>query len=83
MPPRPLHDAAPRPLSRQVIDKVTLDQTLGGMRSIKSMIWETSLLDAEEGIRFRGHTIPDLQVISSHLIASDRIWSYLVVSGRI
>ena len=25
------------------------------------MYWETSLLDAQEGIRFRGHTIPDLQ----------------------
>jgi len=25
------------------------------------MLWETSLLDAEEGIRFRGHSIPDLQ----------------------
>ena len=34
---------------------------LGGMRDIKGMVWETSLLDAQEGIRFRGHTIPDLQ----------------------
>ena len=25
------------------------------------MLWETSLLDPEEGIRFRGHTIPELQ----------------------
>jgi citrate synthase len=25
------------------------------------MVWETSLLDADEGIRFRGKTIPDLQ----------------------
>jgi hypothetical protein len=31
------------------------------MRSVQSMIWETSLLDAQEGIRFRGHSIPDLQ----------------------
>ena len=31
------------------------------MRGITGMLWETSLLDAEEGIRFRGHTIPDLQ----------------------
>lgn len=27
------------------------------------MLWETSLLDAEEGIRFRGHSIPELQAI--------------------
>ena len=26
------------------------------------MLWETSLLDAEEGIRFRGYNIPQLQV---------------------
>ena len=25
------------------------------------MLWETSNLDAEEGIRFRGYTIPELQ----------------------
>ena len=44
-----------------VIDKVTLGQAYGGMRDIKSMIWETSLLDAQEGIRFRGFSIPELQ----------------------
>jgi citrate synthase len=27
------------------------------------MLWETSLLDAEEGIRFRGYTIPELQQV--------------------
>jgi citrate synthase len=31
------------------------------MRSVQSMIWETSLLDAQEGIRFRGYSIPELQ----------------------
>jgi citrate synthase len=44
-----------------VIDQVTLSQAYGGMRDIKSMIWETSLLDAQEGIRFRGFSIPELQ----------------------
>ncbi|KAG7399008.1 hypothetical protein PHYBOEH_009899 [Phytophthora boehmeriae] len=43
------------------LGEVTVDQTLGGARGIKALLWETSLLDAEEGIRFRGHTIPDLQ----------------------
>lgn len=32
------------------------------MRGIPAMLWETSLLDPEEGIRFRGHTIPELEV---------------------
>ncbi len=44
-----------------VIDQVTLSQAYGGMRDIKSMIWEPSLLDAQEGIRFRGFTIPELR----------------------
>ena len=46
---------------KKIVDKVTIDQLVGGARSIKSMLWETSLLDAEEGIRFRGYTIPELQ----------------------
>ncbi len=44
-----------------VIDQVTLAQAYGGMRGIKSMIWEPSLLDPDEGIRFRGYTIPECQ----------------------
>jgi citrate synthase len=43
------------------LGEVTVDQCLGGARSVKCMVWETSLLDAEEGIRFRGYTIPELQ----------------------
>lgn len=31
------------------------------MRSVKSMTWEPSLLDSQEGIRFRGYTIPEAQ----------------------
>ncbi len=45
-----------------IIDQVTIGQVFGGMRGIKSMLWETSLLDANEGIRFRGYSIPDLKV---------------------
>lgn len=43
------------------IGTCTVDQAYGGMRSVQSMIWETSLLDAQEGIRFRGYSIPELQ----------------------
>jgi citrate synthase len=45
----------------KVVDKVTIDQLIGGARSIKCMLWETSMLDPIEGIRFRGYTIPELQ----------------------
>jgi len=45
----------------KVLGEVTVDQCIGGARSVKCMLWETSLLDVEEGIRFRGHSIPELQ----------------------
>ncbi len=44
-----------------IIDQVAIEQVIGGMRGIKSMLWETSLLDANEGIRFRGYSIPELK----------------------
>ncbi|OJJ79665.1 citrate (Si)-synthase CIT1 [Aspergillus glaucus CBS 516.65] len=45
----------------KVIGEVTLDQAYGGARGIKSLVWEGSVLDSEEGIRFRGKTIPECQ----------------------
>lgn len=33
----------------------------GGMRGIKGLVCETSVLDPEEGIRFRGYSIPECQ----------------------
>lgn len=44
-----------------VVDEVTLGQVYGGARNIKMMVWETSELDAQEGIRFRGYSIPELK----------------------
>ncbi len=44
------------------IGEVTLSQVFQGMRGITGLVTETSLLDAQEGIRFRGYTIPELQV---------------------
>ena len=45
------------------LGEVTVDQCIGGGRGVKSMLWDTSLLDANEGIRFRGYSIPELQKI--------------------
>jgi len=42
-------------------DEVSLKQVFGGMRGVKSMVWETSNLDPIEGIRFRGYSIPELR----------------------
>ncbi len=44
-----------------VLGEYTIDQAYGGMKGIIGLITETSLLDAEEGIRFRGHSIPELR----------------------
>jgi|TARA_B110000977_G_scaffold74126_1_gene100257 citrate synthase len=43
------------------LGETTVNMAMGGMRGITGMVWETSLLDSEDGIKFRGHTIPDLQ----------------------
>ena len=47
----------------KVVGEVTLRQVFGGMRGVKSMIWETSELDPVEGIRFRGYSIPELREV--------------------
>ena len=43
------------------IGEVVLSQVYQGMRGITGLVTETSLLDAQEGIRFRGYSIPELQ----------------------
>ncbi|MCK9324814.1 MAG: citrate (Si)-synthase, eukaryotic [Bacteroidales bacterium] len=44
-----------------VIGEVTIAQVLSGMKGVVSLLTCTSKLDPEEGIRFRGYTIPELQ----------------------
>ncbi|KAL5006681.1 hypothetical protein ScPMuIL_015487 [Solemya velum] len=43
------------------VGEVTLDMMYGGMRGIRGLVTETSVLDPEEGIRFRGYSIPECQ----------------------
>ena len=43
------------------IEDVTLAQVYQGMRGITGLVTETSLLDSNEGIRFRGFSIPELR----------------------
>ena len=45
----------------KVIGEVTLSQIYQGMRGMTGLVTETSLLDANEGIRFRGYSIPELK----------------------
>lgn len=44
-----------------VIGEVKVANVIGGMRGLKSMLWEGSVLDPDEGIRFHGKTIKDCQ----------------------
>jgi citrate synthase len=43
------------------IGEVKLSQIYQGMRGMTGLVTETSLLDAQEGIRFRGYSIPELR----------------------
>ncbi len=43
-----------------VIDQVHMRQILGGMRGVKALVTDISYVDPFEGIRFRGHTIPEV-----------------------
>src|SRR5665647_3451625 len=42
-----------------IIDQVNIDQCIGGARDIRSLVTDISYLDPQEGIRFRGKTIPE------------------------
>ena len=41
------------------VGEVTISQAINGMRGVKSLTTDISYLDPEEGIRFRGRTIPE------------------------
>lgn len=41
------------------IDEVTIDQCIGGARDIRALVTDISYLDPQEGITFRGKTIPE------------------------
>jgi citrate synthase len=51
------------------IGEVTLAQIYSGMRGMTGLVTETSLLDPQEGIRFRGYSIPELQQKLPHATA--------------
>ncbi len=42
------------------VQEITVEQTIGGARGIKSLVTDISYLDPYEGIRFRGMTIPEV-----------------------
>lgn len=45
------------------LGEAQVNNLLGGMRGLKCMLWEASVLDANEGIRFHGKSIKECQDI--------------------
>lgn len=43
-----------------VVDDITIGQVIGGMRGVKSLVTDISYLDPNEGIRYRGYTLPEV-----------------------
>lgn len=44
-----------------VVSNITVRQIYGGMKGVPGLVTETSKLDPDEGIRFRGYSIPELR----------------------
>ncbi len=66
---------------------VTIGQTIGGARGIKSLVTDISYLDPMEGIRFRGMTIPETFAALPKVPGSEQpfvegFW-YLLLTGDV
>ncbi|EMD38411.1 hypothetical protein CERSUDRAFT_82662 [Gelatoporia subvermispora B] len=73
--------------SQAVLGDVKVEHVIGGMRGLKSMLWEASVLDPNEGIRFHGLTIADCQEVlppfpgGKEIIAESMLW--LLLTGKV
>ena len=70
-----------------IVNEVTVQQIIGGMRGIKSLITDISYLDPYEGIRYRGFTLPDVfkklpKVENSEMPCVEGLF-YLLLTGDI
>ena len=45
----------------KIVGEISLRQIYSGMRGMLSMVTETSKLDPDEGIRFRGYSLSEIQ----------------------
>ncbi|GJQ98840.1 citrate synthase, mitochondrial [Tanacetum coccineum] len=45
------------------LGNITVDMVLGGLRGMTGLLWETSLLNPDEKIHFRGLSIPECQQV--------------------
>jgi citrate synthase len=70
-----------------VIDKVTISQAIGGARDIRALVTDISYLDPQEGIRFRGRTIPETFAALPKMPGGEQPWVegffYFLLTGEI
>ncbi|KJA20230.1 hypothetical protein HYPSUDRAFT_68631 [Hypholoma sublateritium FD-334 SS-4] len=70
-----------------VVGEVKVENIIGGMRGLKAMLWEASVLDPVEGIRFHGLSIPDCQKVlpaapgGKEIIPESMLW--LLLTGQV
>jgi citrate synthase len=67
------------------LSDVTIAQAIGGARGVKCLVTDTSYLDPEEGIRFRGKTIPETFEALPHVPGKDypsveAFWYFILTS---
>ncbi len=71
----------------KVVGEVTVGQVIGGMRGVKSLITDISYLDPEEGIRYRGYTLPEVMKLLPKVGDSEMPYVegvlYLLLTGDI
>ncbi|KAH7103942.1 citrate synthase-like protein [Auriculariales sp. MPI-PUGE-AT-0066] len=66
---------------------VTVDSAIGGMRGLKVLFWESSIVDPNEGIRFHGLSIKDCQGVlpaaagGKEIIPESMVW--LLLTGQV
>src|SRR5512134_1077823 len=86
---RPRTAKLTKELGEIVIDKVTIGQCIGGARDIRSLVTDISYLDPQEGIRFRGKTIPEtFDALKEHVVAGGEMptvesFFYFLLTGDI
>jgi citrate synthase len=68
---RPRTTRLVKEFGKVVIDQVTIDQCIDGARDIRCLVTDISYLDPQEGIRFRGKTIPETFAALPKAPASD------------
>ncbi|KAI9823423.1 MAG: hypothetical protein M1832_002433 [Thelocarpon impressellum] len=71
----------------KVLGDVRVENAIGGMRGLKAMVWEGSVLDPEEGIRFHSHSIKECRdvlpkgISGTEMLPEAMFW--LLLTGQI